>query len=410
MRKFKGSKDSQKGAVAALLAIMLPAFIGALGLAVDTGSTYELNRRMQTAADSAALAAAHELRGEKYERLKLAAAENAKLNGFESDDDTEIDVHRPPISGAFKGDDTYVEVRVKRKAPMFFMSTLVKEPKTIIARSVAGSRPGSNCIYVLNDGASAAFEARGTPDIRLQDCGMLINSDHHNAAVTGGDAVVQAAHIDIVGDYSGPGFQPEPATGAYAQDDPFADLDVPAHAPCQGPNPGATKYQNEVTLNPGVYCGGWELNSDAKINLNPGQYILVGGGLTAHGGATIEGTGVTIFNTAQAGYAYDRIWFNGGSVAKLEGPKEGEYKGMVFFQDPDIESNKANVFNGNAEWDIKGILYFPTTHVKMTGTFDASAQQMMLISDTLEFSGTANFAKLDKDFVPNVLTVARVVE
>jgi hypothetical protein len=83
---------------------------------------------------------------------------------------------------------------------------------------------------------------------------------------------------------------------------------------------------------------------------------------------------------------------------------------MVFFQDPDIKSNKVNVFNGNAEWDITGILYFPTTAVKMTGTFDASAQDMLMISDTLEFSGTAEFKRLSKDFLPSVLTVARVVE
>jgi hypothetical protein len=363
---------------------------------------------MQTAADAAALSGAHALRGEKYDLIQTAANEGAKLNGFEGDSDTEILVSRPPTSGAFKGDDTYVEVRVMRKAPLYFMKALVDEPQTIIARSVAGSRPGSSCIYVLNDSAPAAFEARGTPEIYLKDCGISINSDHQNAAVTGGDAIVQAASIDVVGDYSGDGFTPTPLTGAYEVEDPFKDLDVPPYGACDVD--GTMKLQTEITLNPGVYCGGWVLNSDAKVTLNPGNYILVGGGLTAHGGSLLKGKGVTIFNTAKPGYSYDRLFFNGGSVVQLEGPKSGDYIGMVFFQDPDIKSNKVNVFNGNAEWDITGILYFPTTAVKMTGTFDASAQDMLMISDTLEFSGTAEFKRLSKDFLPSVLTVARVVE
>ncbi len=77
MNNQRKPKDGQKGAVLVLFAIMLPAFIGALGLAIDTSSTYELNRRMQTAADAAALAGAHALRSEKYDRVQTSANEGA---------------------------------------------------------------------------------------------------------------------------------------------------------------------------------------------------------------------------------------------------------------------------------------------------------------------------------------------
>jgi Flp pilus assembly protein TadG len=40
-------RNREKGAIIPLFAIILPALIGALGLAVDTGSMYDETRRMQ---------------------------------------------------------------------------------------------------------------------------------------------------------------------------------------------------------------------------------------------------------------------------------------------------------------------------------------------------------------------------
>ena len=76
----KKDLQKQKGAVIVLFALMLPVFIGGVGLAIDAGAMYEQNRRMQTAADAAALAAAQEVR-----ELDTASYETAALDGAEAD-------------------------------------------------------------------------------------------------------------------------------------------------------------------------------------------------------------------------------------------------------------------------------------------------------------------------------------
>ena len=95
MKTKRTAYENQKGAVIALVAVMIPVFLAGLGLAIDAGAMYEQNRRMQTAADSAALAAAQEVRTlntSKYESAALYAALN---NGFERDETTGIEVRNP---------------------------------------------------------------------------------------------------------------------------------------------------------------------------------------------------------------------------------------------------------------------------------------------------------------------------
>jgi hypothetical protein len=405
---MKNRIHEQKGAVVPFLALALPVLIAGLGFGIDTGAMYEMNRRMQTATDAAALAAAQEIRTSNFWGYEAAAVHDAAENGFGNDAETDIEVSRPPSSGPRVGDNRFVEVRISRPAPTYFMAAFVDEPETLTSRAVAGVSPADSCIYVLNPTDANSFDAGGSSTVNLAECGLWVNSDSSSGAVATGSSNVQAASISVVGDYDGDGFAQEPYTGAIAQDDPFADFELPDYPGCDSNK--SLKIQTEVTLDPGIYCGGIVLNANADVTLNPGTYVLKGGGMTAHGGAKIQGDEVTFVNTAAPGKPYGPIWFNGGSHADLSAPESGLFKGILFFQDPEIESNKTNIFSGSSSMQLSGVLYFPTTEVKFSGTFSATPLDLMLIADKVEFDGNASFAKLADDFVPTALTFARLVE
>jgi hypothetical protein len=403
--------NQQKGAVVALFAVMLPAFIGALGLAVDTGATYEQNRRMQTAADAAALAAAQEVRGENWGGVENAAYSGARQNGFEPSSDATIgiEVHRPPSTGAFKGNNEYVEVIVTQPQPLYFMRLFKEEPDDIRARAVAGTQPSDTCVLVKNPSARNAFDVGGNATVRLQDCGVTVNSSNSQAAIANGSSIMEASHITIVGGYSGPNFNPEPFTGADVLDDPLASFTMPALGACTFSEKQI--IMTSTTLNPGNYCGGIELRSQAHVTFNPGVYYLIGGGLNANAGARMTGTGVTFVNTEKKPtYRYDPIWINGGANISLSAPTSGPWQGILFYQDPKIVSTKTNIFNGGADMVLKGIVYFPTTSTKFSGDFGTDAQQLLMIGDKVEFTGNTTFKALPKEFLPRTLLAARVVE
>jgi hypothetical protein len=166
-----------------------------------------------------------------------------------------------------------------------------------------------------------------------------------------------------------------------------------------------------TTLNPGVYCGGIELRSQASVTFNPGVYYLAGGGLNANAGAKMNGTGITFVNTEKKPtYQYDKIWINGGAQINLSAPTSGTWKGILFYQDPKINSTKQNIFNGGADMKLTGIVYFPTTSTKFSGDFGSDAQKLLMICDKAEFTGNTTFKALPKEFLPRTMLAARVVE
>src|SRR5205085_4289539 len=143
---------------------------------------------------------------------------------------------------------------------------------------------------------------------------------------------------------------------------PYAYLQVPAETVCNYTNFTVTA---NMSLNPGVYCGGITITG-GKATLTKGTYILRGGGLT---GGDVAGTEVTIINTNGPGNdiaAFRPITFGNACSLSLSAPLDGPYKGIVIFQDPaGPEAPAANTTNevcgkGNSPYDIVGILYFPT--------------------------------------------------
>src|SRR5207244_5030911 len=98
----------------------------------------------------------------------------------------------------------------------------------------------------------------------------------------------------------------------------------------------------------------------------PGVYILNGGGLSVSGNSTIQGTGVTFYNTAQGNHSYAPVNLTGGTLGFLSAPTSGPTEGMLFFYDRTItpksyQSN--NVIAGSSNLNFNGTFYFPTTNL-----------------------------------------------
>jgi hypothetical protein len=260
----------------------------------------------------------------------------------------------------------------------------------------------------LNPSANRALNAVGNVDVNMVGCALYVNSNHSQAARTTGGADVTADAVYAVGDYSGTGFSPTPITGAARQIDPFADMTMPSTtSSCDHTN---RMVHGTETLSPGTYCNGLTFNAQARATLLAGTYVINGGGISVSAGARITGNGVTIYNTESSGKTYDAITVNGGADLTLSAPTTGTYKGMLFIQDPSVTSTKTNKFNGNASVSLIGVLYFPTTPVEFAGTFDATANNLMMVADTVEFKGDVNFAVLNDTYLPPALSFARMVD
>ena len=401
-------KKNEKGAIVALVAIMSPALVGGLGLVMDLGFAYVMKRRLQIAADAAAVAAAHEIRRENYSTYRAAALYDSSINGFDDGDGANITVSRPPASGPKSGDSGFVEVTIRDQSPLFFMRLFRTTPLDISARAVAGVQSVSQCAIALNDDDTGAFTVAGSAHVELRNCGIHVNSLDDEAAKGIGGGTVNAKSINVVGDYDGTGFHPTPIAGTYPADDPFAAIEMPTFGGCT--HTRKLRIDDSQVLSPGVYCGGIEITSTAVVTLLPGNHIINGGGLTMRGGGRLVGDGVTIFNTGGPGHVYKPIVFLGGAEATLTAPDSGDYKGILFYQDRDVSSTLENTFSGTSGLDINGAMYFPTTPLLFAGDFEGSQFQVALVADTMEFRGNPTFEQMGEAILPTQMSAVRVVE
>jgi Flp pilus assembly protein TadG len=101
-----GLARAERGAAAIYVALALPAFVGAGGLAVDVAGWYSTKRTMQSGADAAAYAAALELAGQGLDQAPDLTAMQAVANDAASRNGVgvAVTVNVPPLSGPAAGD------------------------------------------------------------------------------------------------------------------------------------------------------------------------------------------------------------------------------------------------------------------------------------------------------------------
>lgn len=391
------SRRRNRGFVLVAILASMAAVLTIVGLAIDTGHLQMVKVRMQTAADAAAIGAVQDGKAGGPAGPVASGRANASANGFTHGLDTvAVAVNSPPATGYFTGDSTAVEVTIRKTVATFFMALAGFPRMGVSARAVARRAPGQNCVFALDSAAPGAISASGGAIVQV-NCGVMVNSSDNTALTVSGGARINAARVSIVGNYSASGggaVSPAPAIHVLAEPDPLAHVPPPSAGACTRTGYSVTSGQI-VTISEGVYCGGISVSGGARLFLNPGTYVLQGGGLTVSGMSTLTGAGVTFYNTSGAGYPYAPVALAGGATIQLSAPTSGPLAGMLFFQDRSVVGGAASTLSGNASSYCNGALYFPTTALTYSGGTDS--QYTIIVAKTIGFSGGAI---LKSDYTP----------
>jgi hypothetical protein len=385
-------RHGESGQTMIMVAILLPVMLGVSGLALDVGSLYSHKRRMQSAADAAALAGALEVNRGRQAFATAMAQRESKRNGFENAvDGAAITVHYPPISGDHIGNMRFVEVVVDHAAPTWFMSLFGWDSVDVKSRAVAGAGAnGKACVYVLDPTMNGAFQMNSSAKLNAT-CGIIVNSSDAEAVRGTAGASITATHVSITGGYqlSGATITPTPVTGIPPAPDPLAYLTPPSKIGCDVVNYSANGVTE--TISPGVYCKGMKLVSGAHVYLNPGMYVIKGGGIDMQSGAILEGTDVTFFITEDTGFSYGVISMQSGTLMKVKAPTTGPYAGILFYQDPAAGTpSKSHHFESASGGYLEGALYFPTQQVKIHSTAALDAEYTLVVARAVSMESSSD--------------------
>jgi hypothetical protein len=385
-------RKTEVGQVMVLICLSIVAIMGLIGLVADVGSLQAQRQLMQTAADSAALAAAQEYAyGDSVAAGKADAASNGFTDGANS---VAVSINNPPTSGPNAGTSGYLEAVVKSPEPTYFLRVLGFSSINVSARAVAVVGNGPNCIYVLDPTAANAMSLKGNISIQSA-CGVMVDSSSSSGLTANGNVTVTAPNMGVAGGYSSTGnvsFTPLPKKGIVPAADPLAYIQAPSYGACAynsfslhgNTGTAGSPYQ----MSPGVYCGGISFNGNTYVNFKAGTYVLAGGGFTVKGGATLTGTGITFYDTTGSG-GYKGLDFGGNSTLNFSAPTSGPLAGMLFFQDRSIPAGSASsTISGNSGSTFDGAIYFPTTTVTFTGNSSVNGYTIVVADQWVDNGNT----------------------
>jgi hypothetical protein len=378
-----------------LFALAFVLMAGVLGLVLDGGRLYYERNRVQMAADSGAIAGVQELR-RGYSGASTGftnrVIDDVELHGVNADNST-IAVYNPPSStSAHAGDGLYVEVKVEREVPTTFMRIFGPKYSTVSARSVAGlERAGDPCIIVLDEDDPDAFKTNGSISL-IADCGVMVNSNAPSyAARNTGSGCISVTWFGVTGGFDGSCVSPTPKTGLTRVIDPLANLAAPAKPSSAGNTYTFTNSDGETikAFTPGYYNNELKVtNGDVNAYFFPGLYYLEKGMKIT--GARVYGVGVMFYNNSTNGNQF--IDISSSDRVIFTAPSSGSYRGMLFFSNRNAPyGNPGNkVARGTLDSYFSGAHYFPSQHLDWAGNPDSEIHWAMVISKTLNISGTAS--------------------
>ncbi|HEY7800284.1 MAG TPA: TadE/TadG family type IV pilus assembly protein, partial [Hyphomonadaceae bacterium] len=311
------------------MAIVMSVGIGVVAFLVagvaDYISLSDQKRSLQSIADHAALASAHELivstAGD--DRTQSVAASFVKAN-YKSPHATTAHI--------LDGRDA-VEVTIVAEARTFFPGPMANVKEVTASATAEVSGGGYVCMIGLDTESVATLNMMNRARLTAKDCAVYSNSLSTKSLWLHDLARVSAELICIAGGFKG-------SEEAFSVSAPITDC-APLKDPLQDrPNPEvgdldhcdykhvAVPPGKKVTLAPGIYCGGLSVFG-GQVTLKPGVYTMKDGQLLVGGGGVLKGENVGFFLTGPA----STILFGRLSEISLTAPRTGDMAGLLFFED-----------------------------------------------------------------------------
>jgi len=398
VKAFRRIVRNDRGQIAIMFGLMIVVLGVVVGAGYDYGRAVQIRAGLQSAVDSAALSGVSVYTAASAQSKAEALAQRYVATGTAVLPRNVAVVSTTVTSGTTGSGNNlaytmYASVTVN--VPTTFLSFYQKNMTVTASASATRTKPTTTaCILALNSSAAGAVSMRGSTSVGLANCAIAVNSWSSDGLDLKGSASLSAQSATFVGNgYGTSGNASMTVTNGvkYNQPivaDPYAAYTIPSFSGCKSTN---YSTNSNATLNQGVYCGGISTSSQAVVTLNPGVYILDGGGLSMKGGSTIVGNDVTIILTSSGGAgSIGTFDVGGGSGLQIAAPTTGPTAGIALWVDRRAALDSSNTLTGSTGITITGAIYAPSQSVDFGGG-DFATGCTQLIADKITFHGDSTF-------------------
>ena len=395
-------KTTEKGQALVLIVIALIGLLGMTALTVDGGLAYSDRRQAQSAADTAAIAAA--LANTHGLNVTNAALDRAASNNYNNDGTRNIVTVTvtATASGVCPQGGKVIKVDITSNVPTTFVNLLGRS--TITNRVTASARAcdvsggvgvplyAGNAVYATrttscgNGVSDKAIYTGGSSQIQMWGAGFgSASTDPDCMHFPGGNVQLKKAE-------SGPGCANLTSaapngngvdySSIHGQDGcglKYYNITFAAPPADLGITCADTATKSGNTLSPGNYSGTFP--PAGVTTLQPGTYC-VNGDFVLNGNANLSGTGVTIVMNNGG------IQWNGSMTLNLSGPTSGDYKGLVIYAPPSNDSEMK--MNGSSNVTLTGTLLTQNAPCDFVGSGQIQKVKLQMICNTWQMSGSAD--------------------
>lgn len=405
LRRLLGRfRRSTSGNTLALVALaFIPVAVGMMALVIDVGNARIVQRKLQIAADAAALAGANDIGSTTVDPSATATSySTSNLTSLSALTITPA-VSFSCVNEAAYGTCVYsakynsgnstpsnnITVTETTTVPTIFaryfgLSTI---PVSVSSSAIA-NRTDIACLLALAPTGANAFTSIGVIQV-YSGCGIQVNSSDAKA-MSISLAYITADFVNIVGGLSqgflsGLGNGTTLNTGSYALGDPYSGLytansvQTLQSSSCNYTNKSVT---STATLSAGTYCNGLSIN--ANTTLNPGVYVIKGGTLSVTGGV-VTGSGVTfVLTSTPPSHTCATFNFNGGSSG-ITAPTTGKWSGILIYQDSTCTTGQTSQFTAGINLST-GAIYLPTEALSFLASAQVTFNCAPVVAYTLSFA------------------------
>ncbi|MBY0420701.1 MAG: Tad domain-containing protein [Parvularculaceae bacterium] len=343
----------------------IPIALAFAGAAIDLSRYHAERDRLQDFADSLALKGARELPLSSVTDRDISNSVSAAARGLARD--TALGEFQ--ISVAVDKQAASVKIFLTKSAPRSLMlANLAPYNQTIRVEAEAVARGGENvCVVALKpDGES--LKTQQFAHISARACAVLSNSSAKTAIVATDKSLLEADLICSAGGFEGDAnrFSPKsPMTDCPVYEDPLAERAPPPVGACTefdyevgflNSTPGQGSAPLITTrLSPGVYCGGLQIHDLARVEFDPGVYVIKDGPLLVGKNSDLVGDGVGFFLTGDAA----TFTFEKNATVDLTAPRDGPMAGILFFEDRNAPLERNHTIYSEDARRLLGTFYLP---------------------------------------------------
>ncbi len=338
---FKSFIKDQRGNFALVIAVCAPILIGAVGLCLDYFLYFDQKSRLQQAADIAALASVKEIslagtNFSKSNQLEEISTSYARAAYFKTPEEAASDINLSINSQPDLGNSEVVVELSYKWMPMFAQFFDAKVTPIVVSAKAKLAGDALTCVIGLMPPqtlAKASIHLDNNAVLKADGCGVFSNSTSKYGLRADGKASMTAQSICSAGgvlSFGKNSFIPTPISDCPKINDPLEDRSPPSYGNCTYTD---LTISTNMELEPGVYCGGLKIISNASVALKPGVFVIKDGPLIVTDTASFIGKGVSFFLTGDKSI----FEFHSDTTIDLAAMDSGGMAGLLFFEDREVK-------------------------------------------------------------------------